>query len=220
VRNRGARRVRVFATPSSFSFDLYGNARIAAGSQPRRSARAWLTVRPGRLVLAPGKRGVFRITAQPPRGASPGDHHALVLLSARALRNERVAIGTRLGVLVFVRVPGRVVRRVTIGRAWVSRTRASGSIAVTAINRGNLAERLLSGQVTVAMWRARRLVTSLRGPTLDLLPRSRGLVLIPVRQRLRGLFTAVVRIAAQPGRTSEPSAPPLAGVRRAFTLRL
>jgi hypothetical protein len=113
-----------------------------------------------------------------------------------------------------------MVRRTAIGRIWVSHSRQRRSIVVTVVNRGNLAERLLPNQVTVALWRAGRLVASLRGRSIDLLPGTRGLVLVPVRRTLSGAFTAVVRVAAQPRRTAQPSAPPLAGVRRAFVLRL
>lgn len=220
VHNDGSRRVQVIATRVSLAFDLYGNAKIAAGSRPARSARTWLTVRPRRIVLAPGKERTLRIAARLPRYAGPGDHHALVLLSARGLGRGHVSIRTRLGVLVFVRVRGRAVRRVAIGRVWAARAGTRRTIVVTTINRGNLVERLLSGEVTVALWRGERLVASLRGRPRDLLPRTRGLVLVPVSRSLRGGFTADVRIAAQPGHAAPPFSPPRAGARRAFTLRL
>ena len=220
VHNNGSHRVSVVATRASFAFDLYGNAQISPGALLRRSARAWLSVRPSQLVLRPHEERVLRIAARQPRGATAGDHPALVLLSARGLGHAPVSIRTRLGVLVFVRVPGRVVRRMAIGRVLVLRSAPRRGIAVTAINRGNLVERLLAGQVTVALWRGARLVTALRGRARDLLPRTRGLVLVPVRRSLHGAFTADVRIAAQPGRATRPKSPPLRGARRAFALRL
>src|SRR5205823_5377637 len=122
------------------------------------SAHAWLALSPKRLALAPGREGTLRVLARPPRGASPGDHQALVLLSASARRAGRVPINARIGVLVLVRVPGRIVRRVVVGRVWVTRRRLGRTIAVTAINRGNVAERLLPGEVSVTLRRGRRTV--------------------------------------------------------------
>ena len=220
LRNTGLRRVRVVVTRVSVALDLYGNAAIAGSSRPHRSARAWLAVRPRRLVLAPRTRRLLRISARPPRGATAGDHQALVLLSAHALGHAHVAVRTRLGVLVFVRVPGRAVRRVAVGRVWVSRRARRRTIVVTTINRGNLVERLASGQVTVALWRGSRLVKVLRCRARDLLPNARGLVLYPVPRALHGEFVAEIHVAAEPARATPPTAPPLPGARRAFTLRL
>src|SRR5439155_7672658 len=90
VHNDGAAAVQVVAGAASFSFDAYGNAAIAPSPDPARSARAWLIVRPRHLVLAPGAAGKLRISARPPRRASTGDHHALVLLSTLVPGQARV----------------------------------------------------------------------------------------------------------------------------------
>ena len=220
IRNDGASPVLLLATQASFAFDMYGNAAIGPRRDPPRSAHTWLVVSPNRLALAPGKEGALRIVAVPPRRASPGDHHALVLLSAIAPRSARVAIRARIGVFVLVRVPGRIVRRVVVGRVWVARGRQGRSIAVTAVNRGNVAERLLPGQVTVALQDGHRVVAVARGLARDLLAHTRGVVLARFRPSLHGRFTAVVRIAAQPSWKAAPPAPPLPSALRRVRLHL
>ena len=220
VHNDGSTRIQVTARAASFAFDVYGNAAIAPRSEPPRSAHAWLVVRPRRLVLAPGGEGTLRVVARAPRHASVGDHHALVLLSALAPGHARVTIRTRIGVLVLVRVPGRIVRRVAIGRVRVARARRGRSIVVGAVNRGNIAERLLPGQVTVTLRRAGHVVAVARALPRDLLPHTRGVLVVPLKAPLRGIFTAVVRIAAQPGWTAGTTAPRLRSASRRFLLRL
>jgi len=221
VHNDGAARVQVVASAASFSFDVYGNAAIAPSADPPRSARKWLVVRPRRLVLAPGSAGKLRIVARPPRraGAGAGDHHALVLLSALAPGQARVSVRTRLGVLVLVRVPGRIVRRVTLGRVSVSRVRRRRFVVVSVLNRGNVAERLLPGQLTVSLRRAGRLVGLARSLPRDLLPGTHGLIVAPLSGTLRGPVVAVVRLAAPP-EGPRLLLPPLPAARRTLRLRL
>jgi hypothetical protein len=216
VRNDGASSVRLLAARTAFAFDLYGNASVAPRQIPPRSAHAWLAVSPKHLTLAPGREGALRVVAHPPRGASPGDHQALVLLSASARGGARVAVRARIGVLVLVRVPGRIVRQVVVGRVWA---RHAHTIAVTAVNRGNVAERLLPGQVTVSLRRGHRIVEVVRGTARDLLPRSRGILVMRCRTLLRRSVTAVVHIAAQPGWKVGQSAPALPSTRRTLRLR-
>ena len=219
VHNDGAARVQVVVSAASFSFDVYGNAAIAPSADPPRSARKWLVVRPRRLLLAPGSAGKLRIVARPPRRAGAGDHHALVLLSALAPGQARVSVRTRLGVLVLVRVPGRIVRRVTLGRVSVSRVRRRRFVVVSVLNRGNVAERLLPGQLTVSLRRAGRLVGLARSLPRDLLPGTHGLIVAPLSGRLRGPVVAVVRLAAPP-EGPRRLLPPLPATRRTLRLRL
>jgi hypothetical protein len=84
----------------------------------------------------------------------------------------------------------------------VDRSRAIPALRIEIANRGNVNERLLRGHVTLALRRAERRVALLVGAARDLLPRTRGSVVIPC-PRLRGRFTAVVTVtptrAAQSG---------------------
>jgi len=219
LHNDGAARIRVVARVASFSLDLAGNATIGPPRPAARSAATWLSVRPRRFVLAPDHEALVRVVARPPRVASAGDHHALVLLSTFAPGHAPVSVRTRLGVLALVRVPGRVVRRLTIGRVRFIRG-GTGRVAVSVFNRGNVAERLARGQVTIALLRAGRTVAILRSLPRDLLPYTQGVVTAPLGRSLRGPFTAVVRVAGQPDWTAGPAAPKLRGSSRTMRLRL
>lgn len=220
VRNEGATRVGVVAQRAAFAFDVTGNAVIAPRPAPRRSASTWLAIRPRRLVLAPGRSGVVRISARPAPHARPGDHHALVLLSALAPRHTPVSIRTRLGVLVFVRVPGHIARRLEIAGVRPASDRGRRRLLVSVVNHGDVAERLLPAQLTIALSRQGHVVALGRGQPRDLLPHTRGLFSVRLGRSLRGRFTAVVRIAALPGWTAGPRAPALPAARKTLSLRL
>jgi hypothetical protein len=159
----------------------------------------------------------LRIVARPPRQASSGDHHALVLLSTLVPARAHLAVRTRIGVVVLVRVPGRMARRLVVGSVRVAGPRRARLLLVTVRNRGNVAERLLPDEVTVTLRRGRRVAAVARALARDLLPHTRGVLVAPLRRGLRGRFLAVVRIAAQ---GAEETAPPLRAVRKAVRLRL
>src|SRR5262249_38898402 len=109
---------------------------------------------------------------------------------------------------------------VALGRVWVDGDARARRIVVTTINRGNVAERLLPGQLTVALRRAGRVVAFARGLPRDLLPQTRGVAVAPPRTSPRGPFTAVVLVAAQPGSAAGPWAPALPSARLTLRLRL
>jgi len=220
LHNDGTTRLRVLARATSFTLDLYGNAAISPRRDPARSARTWLNVRPRRLVLGPGRKGVLRIDARPVHNARPGDHHALILLSALPPRQVRTAVRTRVGVLVFVRIRGQVRRRIVVGRIWLRQRARRRILLVSVANRGNVTERLERGQMTIAFFRGEHLVARARAQSRDLLVGARALLAIPLQRFLRGRYTAVVRIDSRPGWTAGPSAPPLPSAEEAFSLRL
>jgi len=191
VTNRGAERLVVDVGRAGFALDLRGRPKIVP-----RPAAAWLTTRPQRLLLAPGASVLLRISAAPTRRAEPGDHDALVVLTARLPRSGRVAVRMRIGVLVEVRVPGRIVHRLELHGL---RVRRAGVLELMVANRGNVTESL--GRLRVSI-RGRRLRTDAR----DLLPRTQGILQLRYRG-MRGSATVVVGL-------------PREGVRRTFRVRL
>jgi hypothetical protein len=219
VHNDGRTRVRVRILATSFSFDLYGNAAIAPRRAPPRSARTWLVLRPRTLVLGAGRAGSVRVAARPPRGAAAGDHHALVLLSTVVAGRARVTVQTRIGVLVLVRVPGRIVRRIALGQVSPAHAGRRRFVVVSALNRGNVAERLAAGALTVTLRRGGHTVAVARSFPRDLLPRTHGLLVVPLARGLRGPFVALVRLASPPDATA-PRAPRLPPAARTVRLRL
>jgi hypothetical protein len=198
VANTGVRPVVVDVARAGFSLDLRGHPRIV----PRDGARAavsWLSVRPRRFVLRPGRSREVIVTSRLPRRVEPGDHDALVLLTTRPWRRKGVAVRMRIGVVVVVRAPGRVVRRLELRTLRVQRVRRARTLELLVANRGNVTESLERGRVVVWLRRGTTL-ERLRAEARELRPRTRGLVQLRYRGRLRGWVTARAVIASQQGR--------------------
>jgi hypothetical protein len=186
--NFGASRTQVSLGRGSFTLDLRG--RPAVGRAGPRSAESWLTLRPSVLSIAPGRKAVLEVAARVPARARPGDHSALVLLVTRPSRLGGVGVRMRLGVRVAVRVPGRVVRRVTVRGLRVRRSGRSRSLDVTVANLGDLIETSAVTVVLVSRGRVERVHAELR----EVLPRTRAILTARYAGRLRGLVLARVEV--------------------------
>jgi hypothetical protein len=119
VTNSGTKRVVVDVSRAGFALTLRGRPRIVR--RGARSAASWLKLRPMHLVLLARTSGTLLVSARVPRKAEPGDHDALVLLTTRPSAGARVGVRGRLGLVVVVRAPGIVVRRLELRRLWVAR---------------------------------------------------------------------------------------------------
>jgi hypothetical protein len=186
VTNAGNAAAAVEARPGSFVLDRRGKPTLARERQP---AAGWLRLRPRRLVLVPGGSAVVTVTAAAPARALPGDHPALVLLTTRPPRAAGVAIRVQIGVVVFVRVAGRIVHRLELGALRVRQRVLEASVA----NRGNVAERV---RVHIFLSRRGRVLARLGPVARTLLPHSRGIARFRYRGRLRGWVTARVEAGA------------------------
>ena len=198
ITNAGAAPVILEATAAGYALDLRGRARVVQA----RVARSWLSLRPRRLELAPGGSASLVVSAARVPGARPGEHDTLVLLTSAARSVGGVSVRMRLGVVVAVRVPGAVVRRLEVRRL---RVRGRGRLDLLVANRGDVTERLSSTRLRVALRRSGRLLARLRPVPRELLPRTSGLVELRYSRRLRGWATAVVE---------------LGGLRRSFRVQL
>ena len=157
-----------------------------------RGAKHWLTVRPARVLLRAGAETKVTVRAGV-HGAAPGDHGLLLLLVGRPLDGTGVAVRLRLGVPVRVRVPGRIVHRLSIRGLAVRRHRRSRDLLVSVANLGNVTEQL-RGQVTVSIMRGGRVLSRLRPRRLhELFPGMRTLLTLRYAGGIRGPVTAVVK---------------------------
>lgn len=198
VTNPGLGPVVVDVARAGFALDLRGRPRVVARAE-RRAAASWLTVRPGRFVLPAGASRWLTVASRLPRRVEPGDHDALVLLTTRPWRSAGVAVRMRIGVLVVVRAPGRVVRSVAVRGLRVRRYRRARALEVVVVNRGNVTETLDASRIRLSIARSGTGV-SLRPEARALRPRTSGLVQFRYRGRLAGWVTARVRLALEPGR--------------------
>jgi hypothetical protein len=186
VANPSEEAVRLVARAAGYALDARGRPRIK--SVPTR----WFAVRPSRLVVGPHGFAQLRLTVSRPPGAGSGDHAELLLLSTEPRPGRRVSARLRLGVVVVVRVPGRLVHRLGVARLRVRRGGAGAKLEVTVANRGNVDEWLQRGRVSVMLVRRGRRIVSVPVEARRLLARSSGVFDARFRRRVRGQITAVV----------------------------
>jgi hypothetical protein len=212
INHSGGGRVIVDVTRAGFALDLRGRPRIIAGRAGSRPAASWLRIRPRRLAIAPGGDALFTVSSFPPRQAEPGDHQALVLLTTRPQPRRGLAVRMRLGIVIVVRVPGRIVRRLVPLALRVRRLPRARLLELTVANRGNITELLDRGCVLITLRRRNRVLARLRLVQRRLLPGTRGIAELRYRGRARGRVLALVEPALRQ--------PCPRGPRRAFPIRL
>lgn len=205
VRNPGRRPLLVDVSRAGFARSLRGKPRV----RPAGGSAVWLRLRPRRIRLAPRAKGILHVRAVPPRRAEPGDHPALVLLTTRPLGVRHVRVRLRVGVIVVLRVPGRVVRRLDARALTVRRQGTRCLLELHLVNRGNVTEELRGDRLQLLLRRAGRVFATLRPRRRELLPHSAGIAMFAYRGRIRGPVLARIRFRT-----------PLRGPVRWFHVRL
>jgi hypothetical protein len=205
VRNPGRRALLVDVSRAGFTRSLRGKPRV----RPARGGAKWLRMRPKRIRIAPGAKGILHVRAAPPRRAAPGDHPAIVLLTTRPVGVKHVRVRLRVGVMVVLRVRGRIVRRLEARALTVRRSGTLRLLQLRLVNRGNVTERLGGDGLRLSLLRGGRRLVTLRPRSQELLPHSAGIAVFAYRGRLRGSVLAQVELLA-----------PIRGPRRSFRVRL
>jgi hypothetical protein len=171
VRNPSAHPLVVTVSRAGFARTLHGKPRIKAA----RGAAGWLHASPRRLRLAPHATATFRLRAEPPAAARPGDHPALVLFATRPPADKKVHVLLRVGVVVLVRIAGAIVHRLVPQTLSVHRSGTARLFALRLANEGNVAERLRGARLELVLSRGAKTLATLRARRLDLLPHSAGI---------------------------------------------
>jgi hypothetical protein len=211
ISNRGSSSVVVDVTRARFALDLRGSPRIVSREAVARSAADWLTFRPRSLALKPGGSADVSIVSKLPSQAEPGDHDALILFTSRRRVRDGVAVRMRMGVVVVVRAPGVVVRRLVLRGLRISPVRRARLLELGVANRGNVTESIARGDGTLSLFRSGRRIAKLRVEPRDVRPRTRGVLEFVYRGTEKGAMTAQVEVAP---RSSERI------LRRTFKVRL
>jgi hypothetical protein len=192
VTNRGSSAVVLDVQRAGFALDLRGRPRIVSAARA-----AWLSVKPKRVAIGAGDTASLRVSGRVLR-LSPGDHASLLLLGSRPLSTAAVAVRVRLGVVVVLRVPGKVVRRLAVLGVKARRLGAKRLLTVRFANRGNVTELLGGRELVVTLWRRGKLLARLPMTPRELLPKTRGIVEVAYRGPVRG--AVVCRVGGkQPG---------------------
>jgi hypothetical protein len=210
ITNAGTKRVVVDAAPAGFALDLRGRPRIV-GARGVRSAVRWLTLRPRRLTLAARATAPLLVSARVPPHAAPGDHDALVLLSTRPVDGTHVAVRLRLGVVVVVRAPGAIVRRLELRRLRVLHRGGTQALRLVVANRGNVTESLVRVHAELSRMPSGRLLAVVAAGARRLRPQTEGILEFRLHRRGRGRVSVRVVVPGEPGRAT---------IRRTYRLRL
>jgi hypothetical protein len=210
VRNNGEEPVVVDVRRAGFALDLRGRPRIVAAGAVRRSAARWLSFRPRTIGLRPGATSSVTVVSRRPRKAEPGDHDALVLLTTRRHGNGRVAVRMRVGVVVVVRVPGAVRRRLELRRVRVVGRARGRTLELFVANRGNVSESFSRAASVISIRRAGGRIVRLTAAPRSLRPGTVGVLQFRSRGKPLGPVVARVHVTSQAGTV----------VRRTLRLRL
>jgi hypothetical protein len=205
VRNPGRRPLLVDVSRAGFGRSLHGKPQVRSA----RGVAGWLRLRPRRIRLRGGAKAVLHVRTAPPRSTPPGDHPALVLLTTRPLGVKHVRVRLRVGVIVDLRVRGKVMRRLAAGRLTLRRVGTRRLLELRLVNRGNVTEELGGSGLRLSLFRGRRRFATLEPRRGELLPHSSGVAVFSYGGRVRGPVVARVELGA-----------PVQGPRRAFHLRL
>jgi hypothetical protein len=211
VTNRGSSRVVVDVGRAGFALDLRGSPKIAGRDVIARSAAGWLRFRPRSLALEPGGSAEVSVESKLPSRAEPGDHDALLLFTTRRRVRDGVAVRMRMGVVVIVRAPGAVVRRLELRALRVTRKAHARILELAVANRGNVTESITRSNGTLSLFRRGRRIAQLRVEPRDIRPRTRGVLQFVYRGTERGTMTARADVA--PGSSGRL-------LRRTFRIRL
>jgi len=189
----GTRRLAVEAHVAGFALDVRGRPRIV-----RVDGASML------LALEPRSQNVGRagatltVIARRSPHAAAGDHPALVLLTAATPGARGVLVRMRIGLVVSVRVPGKLVHRLVVRKARVVRHGRQRRIEVALANRGNVIEHVDRAGLRVLLLVRGRVVAILHPERRDLLPRSAGIVTVPCRSGIHGAVVAQIELRRPP----------------------
>ena len=150
ITNSGTNPVVLDVRRAGFALDPRGRPKIVGQHGARRTAASWLGFRPRSLALRPGSTGGVTITSRVPVHAEPGDHDALVLFTSRRRVRDGLAVRVRMGVVVVVRAPGTVVRRLELRGLRVTRAGHTRVLEVGVTNRGNVTESISRARSTLS----------------------------------------------------------------------
>jgi hypothetical protein len=161
------------------------------------------------MQIAAGAKATLHVSASLARGASPGDHLALALLTTRPLGVHRVRLRLRVGVIVVLHVRGRIVRRLDARSLTVRHEGTRRLLELLLVNRGNVTERLAADRLRLLLLRRGHPFATLRPRSRELLPHSSGIAEFPYRGSVRGNVLAQIEVR-----------PSVHGQRRSFQVRL
>jgi translation initiation factor IF-1 len=132
-----------------------------------------------------------------------------VFLTTRPVGVKHVRVRLRVGVVVDLRVRGRILRRLDSRALTVRRRGTLRLLDLRLVNRGNVTERLPGDGLRLSLVSGGRRFATLRPRSRELLPHSSGIAVFAYRGHVRGAVVARVALRG-----------PVRGARRSFRVRL
>ncbi len=200
VTNAGTERVALDVGRAGFALDMRGRPKIVARGRSGRSAAQWLSIRPRTLSMAPGDSFDVTVASRLPPGAEPGDHDALLLITSRRRVKGGVAVRMRLGVVVVVRAPGTIVRRLEARGLSVMQRGRRRLLELMVANRGNVTESFTRAHSVLTLYRGRRRLTRITADPRDLRPGTSGVLQFRYHGVVRGRVSVVADVSSESGR--------------------
>jgi hypothetical protein len=194
VLNSGSRAAVVTVGAAGYTVSFRGDPQILART-------AALSIRPRTLAIPAGATAAVAVSSAT---AAPADRTAVVLLTSSP-GGRGIGVSVRVGVLVVLRGAGGLVHRVVP----LAVRRRGRRLELLLRNDGNAVEAVTRAAVRVDLLQRRRVVGRATAEPRELLPRTRGVSLLRLRTRARGLVSA--RVEVRVGRST---------VRKAFRIRL
>ena len=105
----------------------------------------------------------------------------------------------RMGIVVVVRVPGRVVHRLAAGAIHVARAGRVRALELVVANRGNVTESFARSRAVVSLERGGRRIARIVAEPRELRPFTSGVFRFRYRSALSGPATARVELAPDSG---------------------
>jgi P pilus assembly chaperone PapD len=140
VTNHSGAAVNMKIEYQDWSFQGADHQFLPPGSQPN-SALTWLSVQPEQFRIEAGGTQKVRVLASVPQGASGAKFAAIfasTVASAQDTEGSKVLVGTRLGVLVPVRVEGTGVEQVEVVDIGLKREDDTEHVVLSIKNTGDV----------------------------------------------------------------------------------
>jgi hypothetical protein len=150
--------------------------------------------------MAPGASADVTVASTPPSRAEPGDHDALLLLTSRRRVKGGVAVRMRVGIVVVVRAPGTIVRRLEARSLGVTPRGRRRMLELMVSNRGNVTESFTRAHSVLSLFRGGRRLARLTAAPRDLRPGTNGVLEFRYRGAVRGRVSALADVTSDSGR--------------------
>ena len=198
VQGTAGRRLVLRASVAGLTLDGRGRPHLAVAGDASR----WLVIRP--RVRSTARGTTFLIHARRPLHARPGDHNAIVLVTAATPNRKRINVVMRVGLVVTVRVAGATTHRIDAIEARLRPLRGKRGVllALTFANRGALIEWIGGSRLHVSIVRGGHVVARFHLARRALLPHTRTVVGFAWRTDVRGPALARIALARPGGGTS------------------